>query len=228
MDIPHIAAPGERRGSQVARPHPSPLCLAPAEFWPAIRWKQTPEKDRDRRRLPLRALSPHPAGASRGGLSPDPRTPPSRLDAPWREAVDSPMRLVIASGQSLKWEPGMARALGTGEDRSPSGASGAKPSFPVWRTPKQWPGDGPGVRPPQLPFVFFLLGSFPKQTNQGGKTERTWRREMPASGLPGKGSAGAPFPAGVPEGAKPQTGRGPQTGLLGMEKHFKQPQETCQ
>lgn len=117
----------------------------------------------------------------------------------------------------------MARALGTGEDRSPSGA---KPSFPVWRTPKQWPGDGPGVRPTQLPFVFFLLGSFPKQTNQGGKTERTWRRGKCQAGwlgpgtcgLPGKGSAGAPFPAGVPEGAKPQTGRGPQTGTPGNGK----------
>lgn len=75
----------------------------------------------------------------------------------------------------------MARALGTREDRSPSGASGAKPSLPVWRTPKQWPEDWLGVgearvRLPQLLFVFFLLGSFPKQTNQGGKMKGTWRR----------------------------------------------------
>lgn len=28
----------------------------------------------------------------------------------------------------------------------------------------------------QLLFVFFLLGSFPKQTKQGGKMKGTWRR----------------------------------------------------
>lgn len=28
----------------------------------------------------------------------------------------------------------------------------------------------------QLLFVFFLLGSFPKQTQQGGKMKGTWRR----------------------------------------------------
>lgn len=60
-------------------------------------------------------------------------------------------------------------------------ASRGKPSLPVWRTAQAaaqaWMGVGEAqVRPSQLLFVFFHLGSFPKQTNQGGKMKGTWRR----------------------------------------------------
>lgn len=67
------------------------------------------------------------------------------------------------------------------------------------------------VRPTQLLFIFFLLGSCPKQTNRGGKMKGTWRRgKCLARWLdPGKlraplerAPAGAPFPAGDPGWAK--------------------------
>lgn len=78
-------------------------------------------------------VSPSGWGFPRRPHPSDPRTPPSRLDAPWQEAVDSPMRLVTASGQSLKRELGMARALGQGKteahlEQSPHFLPGGHPS----------------------------------------------------------------------------------------------------
>lgn len=67
------------------------------------------------------------------------------------------------------------------------------------------------VRPTQLLFIFFLLGSFPRQTNQGGKTKGTWRRGKCLARWLDSGNlraplerapAGAPFPAGEPGWAK--------------------------
>lgn len=73
---------------------------------------------------------------------------------------------------------------------------------------------------------FLPPGLLPKANKPGWENEAdSGEREMPGrvlgpgtSGLPGKGCAGAPFPAGDPEGAKPQTGRGPQTGTPGSGK----------
>lgn len=51
LDIPHIAAPGEKLGSASHQPQPFPtLSLAPAEIWPAVPSTdgQTLEKYRNR------------------------------------------------------------------------------------------------------------------------------------------------------------------------------------
>lgn len=85
------------------------------------------------------------------------------------------------------------------------------------------------VRLTQLLAVFFLLGSFPKQTRRGGRT-KGGGGEMPGQVAP-PGSLQtpperAPFPAGDLSGQNPTPADDPKPGLLGMEKHFVQPQET--
>lgn len=145
------------------------------------------------------------------------------------DSVVSPFRMVIPSRQRPKWAPHMARALGTGEDRGahPPGCFQRKTltSGPVWRTAQAAAQDSLGVgeaqvRPSQLLFVFLLLGSFPKQTNQGGKMKGTWKRGkcrarwLDPEDLPAplqRTPAGAPVSAGDPLWAKTQTGGSPQT-----------------
>lgn len=95
------------------------------------------------------------------------------------KTVVSPIRLVIPNGQRLKWAPAMARALGPGEDTEAHPELPEEtPHFRSGRQPEQraqaWLGvEEVQVRPTQLLFIFFLLGSCPKQTNQGGKMKGT-------------------------------------------------------
>lgn len=122
--------------------------------------------------------------------------------------------MVIPSRQT---EVGTTYGQGPGDRRRQEepillDASGGKPSLPVWRTAQaaaqDWLGVGEAqVRPSQLLFVFFLLGSFPKQTNQGGKMKGTRRRgkcrarwldpEKPRAPLE-RAPAGAPVAAADP------------------------------
>lgn len=89
------------------------------------------------------------------------------------------------------------------------------------------------VRLPQLLLVFFLLGSCPMQTKQGGKVTGTgrrgkcWTRWLDPRNLwapPGWGLQLEPCSLLVTLcGQNPKLADDPRPGLLGMEKHFPQP-----
>lgn len=137
---------------------------------------------------------------------------PHRLEIPWQSLWPPPSNWSFQVARPWEQEKTEKLTLSFRRKTLTSSLEGN----PGWRPRTGLRVGRVQVRLPQLLFVFFLLGSFPKQTNQGGKMKGARRTGKCRARWLNPGNFRAPleralavalFLAGDPVRAKSQTGR---------------------